>query len=196
MVYVYGINVSSFSDPIEEPDVMRGLPEVRKTKILNYKHKEKRLQSVGAGWLLRRVLERHGVSSDMLRIELNGKPTVDGICFNLSHSGNIVICAVSDREVGCDIERIREAPKATGRMFTPEEKKALECLEGEDYNREFFRLWTKKESYLKMTGEGLRVALDKLEIRGCYIKEYTMPMYQIAVCAKESTFSDLMWEEV
>ncbi len=195
MVYVYGINISKFPDPLEEPDIMMGLPEERKRKILSYKQKEKRLQSVGAGWLLKRVLNRHAVSTETLRTEASGKPIVDGICFNLSHSGDIVICAVGQQSVGCDIEKLKDAPKTVGRMFSAEERESLQQLAGEGYNREFIRLWTRKESYLKMTGVGIRVPLDKLEMNDCYIKEYTLPMYQIAVCAKEDVFSELIWEE-
>ena len=44
----------------------------------------------------------------ILRTNENGKPIVEGICFNLSHSGDYVICAVSERPVGCDIEQIKE----------------------------------------------------------------------------------------
>ena len=37
-----------------------------------------------------------------------GKPECDnGLCFNISHSGSYVLFALSDSEVGCDIEEIR-----------------------------------------------------------------------------------------
>lgn len=57
-----------------------------------------------------------------IRIGADGKPEVDGICFNLSHSGNIVICGTAEKEVGCDVEKIVEAPEGVAeRFFHPNE---------------------------------------------------------------------------
>lgn len=197
MVYLYATDVSLLSDPLEEPGVMKGLPEERQKKVLNARHRQKRLQSLGAGLLLSKVLNRHCISSESLRIEPSGKPIVDGICFNLAHSGNYVICAVSERPVGCDIEQIKDAPKRVAeRSFSADENKYLQQLDGEVYNREFFRIWTKKESFLKMTGTGIRVPLDTLEVTACYLHEYDMPGYQVTVCAEENEFAELSWIDI
>ena len=197
MVYVYVADVSVLPDPLENALVMEGLPIERQKTIFNTNQKQKRLQSLGAGLLLNVVLHRYGILADTLRTDENGKPTVDGICFNLSHSGDYVICAVSDREVGCDIEQIKEAPRRiASRVFSPEEIRCLEQISNEAYNREFFRLWTKKESFLKMKGIGIRVPLQALEIRDCYFKEYEIPGYQVTVCAEENEFTEIIWEEI
>lgn len=195
MVYLYATNVSTLQDPLENSKIMEGLPEERKSKILNCRQKHKRLQSLGAGLLLSKVLKQYKVPMETLRTDSSGKPVVEGICFNLSHSGDIVICAVSEKSVGCDIERVKDAPKQMAkRMFSVEERKCLQQVSGESYNREFFRIWTRKESFLKMTGTGIRGSIAELEFRDCYIKEYTMPEYQIAVCAKEDAFAEMIWE--
>lgn len=197
MVYLYATDVSSLSDPLECPKVMEELPIERQKKILNAKKQQNRLQSLGAGLLLNYVLHRYGISVDTLRTDEHGKPTVEGICFNLSHSGNCVICAVSEKPVGCDIEQIKEAPKQMeSRVFSPEEIRCLEQLSSEAYNREFFRLWTRKESYLKMKGIGIRVSLQTLEIRDCYFKEYEISGYQVTVCAEECEFAEIIWKKI
>lgn len=197
MIYVYVADVSALQDPLENAQVMECLPIERQKKILNTKQKQKRLQSLGAGLLLNDVLYRYGISIDILRTDENGKPTVDGICFNLSHSGNYVVCAVSERPVGCDIEQIKEAPKQiVSRVFSPEEMEYLEQISGEAYNREFFRIWTKKESFLKMKGIGIRVPLQTLEMTECYFKEYEIPGYQVTVCAEENEFAEICWETI
>lgn len=197
MVYLYVADISALPDPSENAWVMEGLPIERQRKIFNTKQKQKRLQSLGAGLLLNNVLHRYGISADTLRMDENGKPIVNGICFNLSHSGDYVICAVSDRPVGCDIEKIKEAPKQiASRAFSPEEIENLEQISGDAYNREFFRLWTKKESFLKMKGIGIRVPLQTLEIKDCYFKEYEIPGYQVTVCAEENEFTEITWEEI
>lgn len=197
MVYLYAANISTLPDPLENPEVMAILPKERQKKILKYKQKQNRLQSLGAGLILNRVLSRHGGAADKVQVGANGKPTVEGISFNLSHSGDLVICAVSEKPVGCDIERIKNAPQRVAeRSFSEAEKEHLQQFLGEAYNREFFRIWTKKESYLKMLGTGIRVPLNELEIQDCYLKEYEIQGYQITVCAKEDKFSDLIWEHV
>ena len=195
MVYIYVANISKLLDPLESPDIMSKLPIKRQEKILACKQKQKRLQSLGAGLLLNRVLCRYGFSSEMICVDKNGKPVVDGICFNLSHSGDLVICAVSEKSVGCDIEKIKDAPKrVVERSFLDEEKKYLQNFSGDAYNREFFRIWTKKESYLKMTGQGIQIPLDTLEIKNCHVREYEVPGYYITVCAEDHEFAELSWE--
>lgn len=197
MVYLYVADISALPDPLENAWVMEGLPIERQRKIFNTKQKQKRLQSLGAGLLLNNVLHRYGISADTLRTDEHGKPTVEGICFNLSHSGNYVICAVSEKPVGCDIEQIKEAPKQMeSRVFSPEEIRCLEQLSSEAYNREFFRLWTRKESYLKMKGIGIRVSLQTLEVRDCYFKEYEISGYQVTVCAEECEFEEIIWKKI
>ena len=76
-------------------------------------------------------------------------------------------------------------------------------MANEDKNREFFRIWTMKESYLKMTGEGLRTALNSFRVfpdilkisregnmQPCLMKEYKYSGYQITVCAMEEEFAE------
>lgn len=197
MVYVYGADVSALHDPLENVQVMECLPIERQKKILKIKQKQKRLQSLGAGLLLNDVLHRYGILVDTIRTDENGKPLVNGICFNLSHSGDYVICAVSERPVGCDIEQINEAPEQVAeRAFSVTENAHLKTFFGDMYNREFFRLWTKKESFLKMKGIGIRVPLQKLEMTGCYFKEYEIPDYQVTVCAEEHEFTELIWKKI
>lgn len=197
MVYLYAADISALLEPMEHPEVMEGLSEERKKKILAAKQKQKRLQSLGAGLLLKYVFHKHGFSSNTLRTDTNGKPIAEGICFNLSHSGNYVVCAVSDRQVGCDIEKIKEAPtQVEKRAFSPEENAYLKQFSGDAYNREFFRLWTEKESFLKMKGIGIRAPLQTLEITECYFKEYEIPGYQVTVCAEENEFAEIIWKKI
>lgn len=179
-------------EPLECREILEDFPSVRRQKILNAKQKQKRQQSMGATLLLERVLAWHGSAIDMLETDENGKPKVKGLCFNLSHSGDYVICAVSRMQVGCDIEQIRPVEKRLEeRVLSVEERRSINGLSGEAYDREFLRIWTKKESFLKMKGIGLRVPLDTLEIKDCYMKEYNMTGYQVTVCAEENEFAEL-----
>ena len=78
---------------------------------------------------------------------------------------------------------------------------------GEERDHRFFRIWTMKESYIKMTGEGMRLSFDCFEflldsektrvrrdgkILSCHIMEYDIPGYKVSVCAKEEEFARSM----
>ena len=180
----------------------------RQQRIERCKDMESKKQMLTAGLLLQKVLAIYGIDESTIRRNPCGKPMVEGIYFNLSHTDGLVVCAVSDAPVGCDVEKVKEAPKGVAeRFFHLNEKMYLEkCFE--DYDREFFRLWTMKESYLKMTGEGMHFPMKDFEVciaagnvilrnkkkQSCFIKEYHIPGYQISVCAEEELFSDLTWE--
>lgn len=204
MVHLYMADITHL--PEQELELLN-LPKERVQKIERQQNAEKKRQTLGAGLLLKDVLEKHGISQTEVRFGQYGKPEADRLCFNLSHSGNLVVCAVSDKPVGCDVEKVRKAPKGIAkRYFCENEYMYLETLEEAKYDTEFFRLWTMKESYVKMTGEGLRLPTDEFEmilseevkvlrdgeIQECFIKEYTVSGYRITVCAKECEFSNLL----
>lgn len=78
--------------------------------------------------------------------------------FNLSHSGEYVACAVSDREIGVDIQKCSytNVIGIAKRFFSEEECGALEaCETGEERQQFFYRLWVRKEAYGKLLGKGI-----------------------------------------
>ena len=89
-----------------------------------------------------------------------GKPALEGTRwrFNLSHSGPVALCALAaERQVGVDVERLRPMPEAgrlAARFFAPAERESLERLEGTAQEAAFFACWTRKEAFVKATGEG------------------------------------------
>ena len=92
-----------------------------------------------------------------------GKPEAPGVFFSLSHSGEYALLAVSDADVGADLERLRPAPMRTaGRVFAPEELDWLAA--GEDGDARFFTLWTLKEALLKAAGRGLTQPLREVNV--------------------------------
>ena len=85
-----------------------------------------------------------------------GKPYIEGredIFVSLSHSKGTVMCAVSDKEIGIDVEMCAERRKSVeSRVFTESEITLIN--NAKDENKAFFTLWTLKESYLKAIGTG------------------------------------------
>ncbi len=82
--------------------------------------------------------------------------------FSLSHSGDYAMCAVSDRLIGCDIERMGGVKmRVAERYFHPSEVKLIE--ESPDAEREFYRIWTLREAVSKLDGRGIQ---SFTEVRG------------------------------
>ena len=78
--------------------------------------------------------------------------------FSLCHTRQAIFCAISDRIVGLDAEKIRPVSPATvSRVLSPEE---LRQFDGSEEG--FMRLWTLKEAYVKYTGEGLQGYPNKI----------------------------------
>jgi 4'-phosphopantetheinyl transferase len=88
--------------------------------------------------------------------------------FNVSHSRRIALYAVAHgRAVGVDVEVIRpemDCERIAERFFTPREAAALRAMPPPVRVAAFFRCWTRKEAYLKATGEGLRIGLKSCEV--------------------------------
>lgn len=91
-----------------------------------------------------------------------GKPYIDQInFFNLSHSGNYVICAFYKEEIGIDIEEIKELEIENFKsIFTEQEKSYLKA--SPKSLKDFFRFWTIKESVIKAEGKGLSIPLQQI----------------------------------
>ncbi len=85
------------------------------------------------------------------------------IYYNVSHTYELLCSAVSDSEIGVDCETVNERDwqALSERFFTQRECEVIKAAE--DPLDEFFRIWTKKESYVKYTGEGLSRPLDSFD---------------------------------
>lgn len=135
-----------------------------------------------------------------------GKPYIvssDEIFVNWSHSGDYVICALSDREVGVDLQEHRKPlsnPLVQKVLHTNELKMYKEAPKAER-ERIFYQFWTLKESFLKALGTGFYTSLDKfqVELQGrnaeifqninknqyfCYLLDFIDAEYTAAVCCE------------
>jgi phosphopantetheinyl transferase len=110
-------------------------------------------QKLAAAYLIERYVTE---DSDEIQRGEHGKPFLPenvSMKFNLSHGGNYAVLAVSDKEIGVDIESLsRKAniDKIAKRVFTEAEQA---YIKGQDTLR-FFQIWTAKEAVMKATGLG------------------------------------------
>lgn len=93
-------------------------------------------------------------SREILRTE-RGKPYFKDLPFrfSVSHTGNLWVCLIDTQDVGVDVQKIRKcrSDKIAERYYTPDERQYIH-ERGEDG---FFQIWTRKEAYVKYTGDGL-----------------------------------------
>ena len=99
----------------------------------------------------------------------HGKPYLpdSALRFNISHSGALGLIALSRAEVGADVElpRARRSDAIARRFFAPGESDRLFAERDAEKRADlFFRLWTCKEAFLKVTGEGFSRSTRSFEI--------------------------------
>lgn len=191
----------------------------RQAKIKRFVKKDDALRSIGAELLLCRVaLPTVGIQAKQLTFTYNqyGKPALvnyPDIHFNLSHSGNLVVCALDRFPVGIDVEEIQPIDLSVAQnCLTKNEFAQLLANQEEDRRRYFYDLWTIKESYVKAVGTGLSLPLNSFGVEKkksgeisiwpttekWYFHQYEPEAgYVIAVCASHCDFPrDLIWTEL
>lgn len=128
----------------------------RKKEADNIKNKSKRISSIVSDHLCRKAVSGF---SNMPENEIvfsknkYGKPFANGTNahFSVSHSGDLVICAVSEKEIGTDIEKKREIRLDAAKRFATESE--IDYIGNSTDS--FFEIWTLKEAYFKCIGTGL-----------------------------------------
>ncbi len=141
-------------------EAMNGLSIERREKMEAIRNEAVRRQGVAAYLLLCKALrEQYGITEPpVFGYEAGGKPFIIGhpdIHFNLSHCRAAVICAVSDRPLGIDIETVRPFKDRLARHVLSEEE-YKDVLSAPHPDLAFIEIWTRKEAVLKLTGEGIR----------------------------------------
>ena len=143
----------------------------RKEKLSRYRFLKDRVLSIGAEVLLRKALTDCGITLPEIRygFETGGKPFLKGLewfHFNISHSEDLVMVAVSENRIGCDIEKWTEIDLDIAKkfFFREEYENIAAVTASEERNELFFRYWTLKESFMKATGLGMKLPLDSFSI--------------------------------
>ena len=136
------------------------LSEQRRELALKFRYELGRKTCAAAYLLLREGLKKeYGITEPpVFEYGEHGKPMIAGhpeIHFNLSHCREAVLCVVSDRPVGCDVESIREFHESLVR-YTMNDVEVRQIEQAPRPDVEFIRLWTMKEAVLKLSGEGIR----------------------------------------
>jgi 4'-phosphopantetheinyl transferase len=160
------------------------LDSEERERAARFKFPEPRNQFVISRGLLRQCLGRYlhiEAREVRFRTTANGKPElaanadlhlqdfpVNDLRFNLSHTHGVTVFAVTrHRQVGVDVEKIREDTNAlelAERFFSRQEVEWLRSQPASEHIPSFFSCWTAKEAYIKARGQGLSVSLSSFGV--------------------------------
>jgi phosphopantetheine--protein transferase-like protein len=156
MITVYALDVRGI-DPDGDAAVTSLLSEARRQRMGALKRKKDRMLSAGAELAFLALKTRLGLGA--YAYDQKGRPFMQDVPYNIcfTHSGMLAACAVSDVPAGIDAELIRETSPALNRAVFAEPEYASYAA-SEDPCRFLIETWTAKESYFKLTGEGISKA--------------------------------------
>ena len=216
MVEVFGIKIPGDEDFEDLKETLFSfIPDGNINQVLRFKNINDKKRSLLGEVLCRKCLaEKLKIPSGNIDIKKTekGKPYLSGnhpeFFFNMSHSGDWVVAALSEGEIGVDVEKIKKpAYRIAERYFTTSELITLNSLNEQEKANFFYDLWTLKESYLKFLGKGLTKSLgsfsisrqngafvladDKSGHRSVHFRQYNLdPAYKLSVCSELNKFPE------
>lgn len=164
--------------------------------------------------LLNRSLEQCTDVQTPARYHRNehGKPYLTEtpeIYVNWSHSRDYVICAISDQEVGIDLQKMDREPKENliRKALTEEEQEFYRSVPKPERQKLFYQYWSVKESFLKALGTGFYTSLHTFQVDmekeqprishhinrknySCRLLTFREPDYVAAVCVENATLEE------
>lgn len=152
------------------------LSDDERARAARFRFDQDRNRWLAAHVAMRRILaDELGVAPERIAYAHGpkGKPSLaapedTGLEFNLSDSADLALLAVShDGPLGVDVEHVARIPDIraiAASHFAPEERDRLFALSEDEQVDAFYRLWTRKEAYIKAIGTGLTFALDRFAV--------------------------------
>ncbi len=190
-------------------NLLQQLPIALQHKILKYRNWQDAERSLAGNILLLKGLEfigRKEYTLDDLKYTEFQKPYFDeAISFNITHSGEYVICALSEtNKVGVDVEAIKDIPMEDfTNLFANKEWKEL--INATNKLHAFYTLWTKKEAFLKAVGCGLSQPLNEVVIeknsitwenQQWFLHEIVLDLHHIAYICSDTVAPQIQLVEI
>ena len=165
MVHIYSANGEHIRKNHPLKSLLSSLPEDIQKRAIRYKSQEAAYNFVVGRLLLKYAIEQMDIpfKYEDIQVSENEKPFYKGASFNLSHSGDLVACAIAKRgNLGLDVEEIKAIDwKSFEAWFTAKEWDVI--VNAENSLVKFYQYWCRKESIIKALGLNLSY-LNKIEV--------------------------------
>lgn len=155
----------------KKTDILSRFPDALKIKYHKFTHSKNLQRSILGEYLIRyffKLKTKINIENIVFETGEKGKPFLHDskIHFNISHSGEWIVAAFSEKELGIDIELIKEPNyNVAKRFFSETEIQNLFSITDIELKKQlFFEYWTIKESYLKAIGTGLTKSLSSFTV--------------------------------
>lgn len=163
---IYCLPITSLWCKIDD-QLLKSVSSQRQEKIMRYIFEADKKLSLYAALLTRLSLSlATGIPASELifSIENNKKPlllSTSDYQFNLSHTKGFILCGISnDGMLGVDVEKNVSAPiEVMEQVFHSEEIQYVKNALSSERNIRFYKVWTRKEAYIKKLGTGLTYGL-------------------------------------
>lgn len=147
------------------------MSEDKKRRVDRFRCEDDKKRTVAGEMLARKaVAEWCDIAEESIVFDKReyGKPFAVGLNveFNISHSENMVVCAVDEKPVGVDVELIRPIDLGIAKRICTENEllylfghvpveEGFSCVPNRDILMRFYEIWTAKEAYGKCSGTGV-----------------------------------------
>lgn len=164
-IYFYKLDINN--PPTEIKDWYNEIDNIKKQKIDSIQNQNVRLTKITSDHLARQAVAQFlnkSTSEIKFCYGKHNKPLLpnNDAYFNVSHSGNYIVCCVDNLPCGIDIEVLRKTNQNTAKRFcTNAELEYIENSENKDIA--LLEIWTKKEAYFKSFGLGIATCLNALD---------------------------------
>lgn len=176
---------------------IKSMPKIRQLECNNFFNKKDKINNVTAFLLLKKIINdiEKNVNFENFCYAKNGKPYIrfSKFTFNFSHSGNLVVCAFNEENIGVDVEIIESVDAIfVDHVYSLEEKnKYAKKLTEPNF---FTKVWVSKEAYAKFTGLGIKTEFNKINMlyknntfnyRGLTLYRKKIQNYFLCVCCNK-----------
>ena len=176
--------------------LLEKVSDSQREKAMKYKNEVDQIRSLASSYLVNKLSKEPLLFNDM------GKPFFEnGPCFNISHSGQYIVMAVSNKDIGVDIEENKEKDMSSLiRIFNEAEAKMIK------EHADFYYLWCAKESLIKCIGSSINKIkeIPALPLNGeksfngkrYYVKTFIEDKHIISVTRLSDEMFDIKIEKI
>ena len=219
MIEIYSLIIDGKTNCQKFDRLMQYVDKDKQASIKAFYRLEDSQRALIAATLIRAIaVDKLEISNCEIQFGANeyGKPFLKGFPdfhFNLSHSGEWIVCAIDNNQIGIDVEEIHSIDLSIAdRFFSKQEVMDIHSKPKDEQLPYFYDIWTLKESYIKAWGKGLSIPLDSFSLRvhddgrielntsnsfkECFFQQFTIDhKYKLAVCSLKSEFPNRIFNK-